>query len=148
MPVEHHDLLSSLRAAGIELVEVLVLAAGLAEALARQDGLDTEGARECAPAFVIGLADGARRRLPQADIAPGCDLADIVDRVAFHGRHTVIAQHCDLSEVATNATLTATLICRASDPTVDVDDRPLEMRTCVRLFESGLAAGLLLPGND
>ena len=120
--------------AGLQLDEESGLAAAL-----------TQGAISFMIGFLMGVwlerrEDGAR----ELDIA--LLLPTAARMISRRGRHAVIADCCDLSGVALTEQECATVLAG------QVDGLPEERRaalhdTLVRLFESGLATGLALPGS-
>jgi hypothetical protein len=131
-------------AVGVDWDYVAWVALGFAEDVLGRNLPDRErlvanGAEAFAAGFLIGL------HLPERGSEPidlGHSVGAAVESVRERGRHAVIADSCDLAAVADFETLYAESLTESID--VDVRDR-MELRDpFTRLFESGLATGLVL----
>ena len=117
---------------GIDWDYLTWLGLGLAEEVV----VDPVGQARGAEAFVAGFLVGIHLPEPYGDL--GRKLSFAVDNVQRRGRHAIIADHCDLAAVAAfEQTYSAAL--------VDALELGDDLRDAVtRLFESGLATGLVL----
>jgi hypothetical protein len=130
---------------GIEWDYLGWLALGVAEEVLRESepdaGAEPPVVAFCAEAFTAGLLIGAF--LSPGAAPRGRLLPLAVDSVQKRGRHAVIADHCDLSSVARLETVYAAALLEAA-PLDDDDDAEALRRPVTRIFESGLATGLVL----
>jgi hypothetical protein len=110
----------------------------LAAELPGRDGLVPNGAEAFAAGFLIGTflpGDQPRTEL-------GRELPLAVESVRARGRHAIIADFCDLAAVAGLEDVYASAL--LDSIAAPEDERPLLREAMTRLFESGLATGLVL----
>ena len=110
----------------------------LASDLPRRDELVPNGAEAFAAGFLIGTylpGDQPRTELRR-------DLSAAVESVRSRGRHAIIADFCDLTAVAGLEDVHASALLEAM--AAPEDERALLRDAMTRLFESGLATGLVL----
>jgi hypothetical protein len=127
---------------GIDWEFLSWLGIGLAAELV-PEGAVTAGAE----AFNAGFLIGAYMRRGGLDIAVSEEetrLGWAVEAVRERGRHAVIADYCDLAAVARIETAYA----EALAETLELPDKRLLRDGITRLFESGLATGLVLSDVD
>jgi hypothetical protein len=117
---------------GIDWDYLVWLALGLSDEMLDDADLVGRGAE----AFTAGFLVGVHLPEPHGDL--GKKLAFAVDHVRRRGRHAIIADHCDLSAVASFEQAYAGALVEA----LELDDERRE--AVARLFESGLATGLVL----
>jgi hypothetical protein len=128
---------------GIDWDYLAWLGLGLAEELlerelAQRDALVANGAEAFAAGFLIGaFLPGAS---PRTEL--GSDLPLAVESVRARGRHAIIADFCDLAAVAQLEDVYAASLLEAIG--VASEERSALREPLTRLFESGLATGLVL----
>ncbi len=132
LPIVREDALERLMFAGLSLA-----AAELA------DGDESRaGVFQGAGAFVAGVLLAISLRGGAATDVDRIWLSDGAAEIKARGRHAVIAEHCDLRAVAVAERAYAHELATQVPGLSDEDDDRLR-RALVRLFEGGLALGLL-----
>jgi hypothetical protein len=134
------DLNALTRRLGIDWDFLEYLALGVADEVS-QELVSPLPQGEGADAFVAGFLIGIFLIEPRDSIRRiGEGLSRAVDTVRERGRHAVIAEVCDLDSVAAFETVYSESLALS----LDFGSRKRMLESAVRLFESGLATGIVL----
>jgi hypothetical protein len=127
---------------GVEWDYLAWLAIGVAEEVLAELGEHDRAVANGAEAFTCGFLIGAYLPWNPARKRRGSMLPWAVERVRQRGRHAVIADYCDLAVVARVETIYAEALVETLG--VKREEQILLELPVTRLFESGLATGLVL----